>query len=160
VYFAVYLHVRTSRWTTSTSSITSWTKLYTTLTIRNTIILNNIYYMRQTRQCNNQVRSCKHFCRGKVINIKYSECVFVDLGIQHAMHMCHIVSCGLPGSTIFLRTILQTARFSKKVIRHKMWFDSHYKLFLKHSSFYEEMCDMWLKSMYWFSYKVSIFSRL
>jgi len=27
--------------------------------------------------------------------ITYSECVFIALGIQHAMCMCHIALCGL-----------------------------------------------------------------
>ena len=40
-------------------------------------------------------------------------CVFVALGIQHAMRMNHIVICGLRGSTIFFYIVLQTARFSK-----------------------------------------------
>jgi len=31
-------------------------------------------------------------------SITYSECVFVALCIQHAMCMCHIVICGVPGS--------------------------------------------------------------
>ena len=31
----------------------------------------------------------------------YSECVLIDLGIQHAMGMPHIVICSLPGSTVF-----------------------------------------------------------
>jgi hypothetical protein len=31
--------------------------------------------------------------------------VFVALGIQHAMHMRHIVICGLPHSTIFFHII-------------------------------------------------------
>jgi len=35
--------------------------------------------------------------------------------------MCHIVICGLPGSTKFARIISQTAQFSgKKVIGNKM----------------------------------------
>ena len=45
----------------------------------------------------------------------------MDLGIQHAMRMSHIVICGLSGSTVFFfKVISYTARFSKKkVIKHK-----------------------------------------
>jgi hypothetical protein len=56
---------------------------------------------------------CNHCGSGKAINITYSECVSVTLGIQHAMHMCHTVICGLSGSILFFHIILQTARFSK-----------------------------------------------
>jgi len=51
-------------------------------------------------QHNLEVCSCSHCCCGKAISFTHSEHVFVALGIQHAMNMCHIVICGLPGSTI------------------------------------------------------------
>jgi len=31
---------------------------------------------------NSEVRSCNKFCSGRAVSIAYSECVFVDLGIQ------------------------------------------------------------------------------
>jgi sulfur transfer complex TusBCD TusB component (DsrH family) len=45
---------------------------------------------------NTEARSCNHCCSGKVINITYSECVFVDLSMQHAMrmHLCHLWPTG------------------------------------------------------------------
>jgi len=62
----------------------------------------------------------------KKINTCYiTECVFVDLDIQHAMRMCHIVICGLPGSTIFFHIISWMAQLKKKkVIEYKIcvWF--------------------------------------
>jgi hypothetical protein len=70
---------------------------------------------------------CNHCCRGKLISITYSGCVFlaldiqhvfvcvlVALHIQHAMRMCHIVICGLLNATIFFHIISQMAQFAKK----------------------------------------------
>ena len=37
--------------------------------------------------------------------LRNTECVFVALGIQHAMHMLQIVNCGQPGSTLFFHII-------------------------------------------------------
>jgi len=40
---------------------------------------------------NNEARSGNHCCSGKPISITYSECVFIALGIQHAMCMHRIM---------------------------------------------------------------------
>jgi hypothetical protein len=44
---------------------------------------------------NIEARSHNHCCRGKAINITYSEGVSVALLTQRAMRMRHIVICGL-----------------------------------------------------------------
>jgi hypothetical protein len=54
------------------------------------------------------------FYSGKSLSITYSECVFVDLGIQHAMRMRHIFVCSLPGWTVFVRISHKRYDFRKK----------------------------------------------
>jgi hypothetical protein len=51
------------------------------------------------------VRLCKHYCSGKAVSVTYSVCVFVALGIQHAMHMLHIIICGLSSPAVFFHII-------------------------------------------------------
>jgi len=36
---------------------------------------------------NIEERSCKHWCSGKAKSVTYSECVFVELVIKHAVHL-------------------------------------------------------------------------
>jgi hypothetical protein len=42
----------------------------------------------------------------------YAECLSVDLGIQHAMRVRHIVISSLPGSKIFIPIVSLTAMLS------------------------------------------------
>jgi hypothetical protein len=54
-----------------------------------------------------------HCCNGRSIRITYCQIVFVALVIQHAMHMRHIVICGLNGYTVFFHSIHKRQDFRK-----------------------------------------------
>ena len=80
------------------------------------IITGQVTYVER----NIEARSCNHCWCGKAINITYSERVFVTVGMQHAMRMCHVVICGLPGCAVFSTLSHKRRDCRKWVIAHKM----------------------------------------
>jgi hypothetical protein len=73
--------------------------------------------------------------------------VFVASSIQHAICMHHIFTCSLPSSTHIFQLYIIKAQFSGKngYWTWRVCFDFLYNIYLKHFSFYEEMCEIWSK---------------
>jgi hypothetical protein len=81
------------------------------------------------------------------MNITYSECVFVALGIRPAMRMRHIVICSLHRCTAFFHLFTQTARFSKEShSKQNVCFDFLYSFCLKYFLVWEKMSEIWSKT--------------
>ena len=106
------------------------------------------------RQCKYDVKFrsvARHRCwNGKSINITYSECKFVALGMRHAMRMRRTVICGLSVSSILSH---KRHDFRKKVIvfRFSLQIWSEIYLILRRTEW-----DM-IKNVHWYSCDVTLF---
>jgi hypothetical protein len=58
--------------------------------------------------------------------------------MQHAKHMCCVVTCGLSGLTIIFHVIMNGTIFGEKLLDVKCAFCFSLQLLLKHFSFREE----------------------
>jgi hypothetical protein len=66
------------------------------------------------------------------MSIAYYECVFVVLGIQHAMPMRHIVVCGLPPALQYFSTLFHKHHYffgGGGIVEHEMCVLSFCKTF-------------------------------
>jgi hypothetical protein len=64
-------------------------------------------------KCNIEARSCKHYSRGKAINITYYENVSASLGIQHAVHVRHVIYACPAVQYFFLHYLINGKIFGK-----------------------------------------------
>jgi len=64
---------------------------------------------------NNEAHSCNHCCSGKAVSVTYSVCVCVcvNLVIQNATRLRHIVMCPAPLYSIFPHYLINGTFFEK-----------------------------------------------
>jgi hypothetical protein len=96
---------------------------------------------------NTEASSGNQRCSEKAVSITYSECVFVALGIQHAMRMCRVILKSVASSALQRFTALSDKRhdFRENVIdQRNVRFDFLYKICLQ-LSFHEEMSETYKK---------------
>jgi hypothetical protein len=76
--------------------------------------------IKKDRQCtytrNTEARFGNHCHDGKAISIIQPGCVFVALGIQHAMRLRHILICGIPHPKTYFNIISYKARYWEKML--------------------------------------------
>jgi hypothetical protein len=74
--------------------------------------------------------------------VRYSECMFVTLFIQHAILMCRLifVICGLSGPTMFFDIVSETARPSEKLLITKCVKLLNTKCVFRFSVFFYGVC--------------------
>jgi len=74
--------------------------------------------------CNVEVHSQNHYCHGKAVSIKYSECVSAALVTQHAKRMHHITLSPVPVwiYQVLLHYFINNTIFGKKLLNIKCVF--------------------------------------
>jgi len=111
---------------------------------------------------NIETRSCNYCCCGKAISITYSECVFVDLSVQHSLLVRRItlsfVAC--PAVQYFRDYLIKGRIFEKRNIERKcvFWFSPQISsatvLIIRRVE-----RDI-MKNVYWSSCKVPFFGQI
>ena len=102
---------------------------------------------------NIQALSCNHCCCEKAVIITYSERVLLNLDIQHAMRMSHILT--FPALQYFPTLSHKWYDFQKNFIEHKMCVLIFPKIFVLIFLILRNERVM-IKNVYWSPYKVPV----
>ena len=81
-------------------------------------------------------------CCGKAMSVTYCVCLFINLGILHAIHMHPIIMWPGPHYNIFPHFLINGTIFGKALLNTKYVFGLLYIFCLKCFSFYEKMSEI------------------
>jgi len=112
-------------------------------------------------ESNNEAPSHYHCCRGRAINVTYSECVCLCSCLSYTAFKVHapyyIVICGLSGCTIcFPHYLMPGTTFGKKFIRYKMCVLISSRIFLWNVCHLRRLQRDIIINTYGYSCKVSV----